>query len=403
MPQNLWKQWRAASGLAAAVVSVGAVACSDWTAPRMDRTGTSFQSDYIAAGSVFNAIWMPGPKGLELKGSASGAVELSSTNRIIHTSAGAIAPIAVDVGAARLLRTSMSADFQTGNSVIVGGVPRVTLKARTVARQRIGDNDVRVAFVPDAEAYSGRPPKAILIFVNDRVSAIMESQYARRGGSWRPTRTRTTMLDTTGKVSLVSDTDLGGLSFQSGVAQSTTTRNLRERFARAIPNLVRMVQPDVLNAATVDDIGLPCAYEAAAVASAGFWVVAAASGIILAQAGVDAAALAFDAAMLACETIPTCLAAYTAAVAVEKLAQTALTSANSNVVAAGIAAAAAGTALTTCMDNLWKPKKPDETYSGINAGGASTGGGGEEWCQWTVSFDDYGDIFSVTTDFCWVQ
>ncbi|MEP6732805.1 MAG: hypothetical protein ABJE10_19325 [bacterium] len=369
-------------------------------------------SEYVAAGSVFNTLWMPSPSGMQFRNSVTSQMSISTNHGKVSVIQGEVTSKGPDAIAATALRSSIS----MGSSIAVAGQAALfsktpsalgavsqTMRARNASIRKIGDKTIRVAFVPDPEV-KGRP-KAVLIFVNNRISAVMESQYIRRGRHWIPTMTRTTGLDSTGKLMLITDSDTRGLVAQSDLSQVNRSGGLRG----VLPAMVRLVQPDVLYAATTmeEDDGTWCLGEALAVASAGLWVASAVGGVALAEAGVAAADAAMVAALAACTTIVACAAALAAGLAAEALAATALTSAQLNLAAASTAEASAVAFLATCIENHRNPPKPpDQTTTGSNGGGGggSEGGGcAEEWCQWTIHFDYSGNIESVTTDYCWCE
>jgi hypothetical protein len=397
---------RAGGRIVVVTLGVAMIACVDWPAsPRaVPETSTS---DFVAAGMVFNALWQPTPAGLAFRGSASVSLDLSAKHGVITTSTGTATPSAPDTLAAEALRRLIDSEtrgssrplFSLGGGPTASRLPDVVLKARYVKAQKVDGKDVRLAFAPDPDTHSGRPPRAALTFVNGRIAAVMEIQYAKNGGVWRPVHVRTTLLDNSGKAILVSDENASQLSYTPNTSSlgaldvAGAPRNLAAR-------VTRLFRPDALYAAARPAEEEACWEKAAMAAAANFAVLGAGAKVVAAQAARDIAAAALSTAWGTCAEAPVaCVAAIAAASIGLEAAEAALGSAYYTLAAATTAAAAADASLEQCLNNLWKPKPEDRTYEGRSH---DEDADCAEWCQWTVHYEDDGSSW-VSTDYCWCE
>ena len=111
----------------------------------------------------------------------------------------------------------------------------------------------------------GRPPAAIMTFDGDRPVSMHQYVYTRDGNRWRPARSRVTVFGGNGKPAAVTENDLTTLQTASFAVPGTATA-LIDGFRRVGGSLSKLVQPDVLFAATMDDAS--CFREAELVAAA---------------------------------------------------------------------------------------------------------------------------------------
>lgn len=409
---------RFASGFRIAIVT-GAItlfACTDLTrsptAPAAN--GKHSVSDFVAAGMVYNTIWQPGPTGLVLRGATLVPLQVSSKNGVVTTtltgtptrdsSLGTAQGLKVEMTAARGTIPGVPANLSPRASGTLGKIAKSSLMAKTIARRTIDGTAIRIAASPDDDKASGRPPKAMVVWKDNRVAAILEFTFARSGGVWRAVKTRTTFLDSAGHVSLVSDQDATGLSDQS-VASSGSSALNRGDSGHPFRALARLALPDMLYAAAIDDSSdaVLCLSELEAVAITALVVVSAGANVVAANAAQLGADAAYAAALASCVDAPTtCYIAIGLAVTAQISAAAWVLSANTGLAAAIAAAGIATTALGTCLINS---RKPDTQTGPSGGGGGESGcqGGQEEWCEYTVWYNGYGDVVGVDQDGCWCQ
>jgi hypothetical protein len=396
--------YRNCGRIAATTAIIAIVACVDWSRSTKPAESSS-QSDYVATGVLFSAVWWPTAAGAEFGGSASVPVELSAKQGVVNLTKSGPASTKPNVEAAqRLHRSFNTSALLSGNGSgpasparIVGRAPglKLAVKARYVSAQKVNGKSIRVAFVEDAGSPSGQPPRASLVFVNGKLAAVREAQYARRSGQWRAVRTRTTMLDSTGKSVMMSETDASGLEYHGGVEQVGRAIGIRDRAGRALSAVIRLAQPDVLEAATMQGWG-SCILEEIALAVALERAYSAWLAVESAQNARTIAQSNLETAQTNCQT-PTeaCLDAVERAQLALDNAQIALERAEYDFYAADALAGVAGY-------NLWKCYNRPAPTTGT--GGGRTGPGQcEEWCEYTIYMDGDGNVVDVVENYCWCE
>ncbi|MEO5818025.1 MAG: hypothetical protein ABIT20_22340 [Gemmatimonadaceae bacterium] len=155
----------------------------------------------------------------------------------------------------------------------------------------------------------GRPPVATMLYDGDRPVSLIEAQYLKEGKRWKATKARITLFGKDGKPSAVTESNLAALQTAS-VALPGTPAAFADGFRRVGGSLSRLIQPDVLFAATTgDDDGGRCWSE--------WWAMMAAG------AAQTAADIALGSAITACGAfIVTCPAIAGALLAVTATAAT---------------------------------------------------------------------------------
>lgn len=198
----------------------------------------------------------------------------------------------------------------------------------------------------------------IAVFAAERIVLTMAMVYERSPDGWRPVKATTTMFDSTGRATLVSDQNLRGVSFNRRTASLGLLQRLQNSATTLGEALGRFALPDVLHAMTpasadmtLSDSG--CLDEFLNLVAAG----AVAAG----------AYIALDIALAACIGLPLSCPAVVAAYAF--------------LTGALLAVAAAQIAYWECLN---QPAGP------ISRPGTGSGGGGGGPCieiVWEISYD----------------
>lgn len=362
---------------------------------------TESSSDFVAEGMVYNQIWAPVQSTLRL-------VATSQRQTIIRRAAGQLDVAGDDAGfqladsaTARLTRFQ-STTLLSHALAAPGSAAKVVLKARKVAAHRVGEKNIALAAVPDADRASGRPPRAMLILDNDRIAAITEYTWRKKGGVWLVQQSRTTFLNEHGQVSSVFEQDASDLAPRHS-RDVSVLEQIRNGADRVLPALGRLVQPDALYAATEEEgvcilEGIAAAAAGAAVIGAGYAVQAMEAAFAVASAALAAAMTGCLVGVITCPAADAALVAYSIALANLRKAQYALAG-------AVLAAGAADYALSECL-RKYRERQQDpssQTVSGPNSGGNETycGEGEEEWCEWTLTWPD--GVLRVHRNTCWCQ
>jgi hypothetical protein len=390
--------------IAATTATIAIVACVDWSQSTKPAESPS-DSDFVATGALFSAVWSPTAAGAELRASGSVPVELSVKPGVVNITQRGTVSRKRDIEAAQRLRGNFSSSALLWGDASIArkrsggatGLTKLAVRTRTVSQRQVDGKTIRVAVVEDAATRLGQPPRASLFFIDGRLAAIRESQYARRSGALRLARTRTTLLDSKGKSVRVSETDYSGLQYRSGVAQLDRATGIRDRVGRALSSVIRLAQPDVLEAAAVQGWG-GCITQEILLASAVANAYSAWLGVESAENARTIAASALASAEAACVT-PTeaCLAA------VER-AQLGLVNADIAVERAWIAFWVADAAVVVASYNFWQCYNRPAPRPETKGGGDDSGGGGhwEEWCEYWVYTDEYGNEW-WEEDHCWME
>jgi hypothetical protein len=384
------------SGSMAAGLVLLIASCSDAPTGAIPNERTD---DFVAEGMVYNQIWAPATSGLRLVATSERLSIVSRRAGSVHVEGRDMGFRIADSATARIKRFEGTSPLSQAIAA-PGSVAKLVLKARKVASKRVDGKNVAVAAVPDDNRASGRPPRAIILLEDDRIAAITEYTWGRRGGAWRAVHTRTTFLDEHGQLGIVFDQDASRLAYRNG--RVGVLDQLRGGVGQLLPAMGRLVQPDVLYAATGEEgvcitEGLAAAAAGAAVIAAGYYVQAARAALAVATLGLTTAMAGCMVGAITCPALEIAIAAEAAAAANLRFAQAALAGAI-------LTAAAADYALSECW-RRWRERqdKPDETVTNPSGGGSESGCGddGEEWCQWTLSWPD--GVLSVHRDYCWCE
>lgn len=382
------------SALAAGLVLLVA-SCSD--APT-GRTPVNPTSDFVAEGMVYNQIWAPTETGLRLLSTSERQTRISRTAGAVAVRGEEAGFRIVDSTTARMKRFAGTSPLSRAISA-PGSIPKLVLRAKRQSSRRIDGKEVAVAVVSDDNRASGRPPRAVILLSDDRIAAITEYTWVRQVGAWRPVHTRTTFLDERGQVATVFDQDASRLTYRNATTVGLLQK-ARSGAGHLLPTLGRLVQPDVLYAATAEEgvcitEGLAAAVAAAAVLTAGYYVQAAEAAFAAATAALTLAMAGCMVGVVTCPALDLAVLAEASAAANLRAAQVALGTAI-------LAAAAADYALSECW-RQWRERqtKPDETVSGPAGGSESDCGDGEEWCEWTLSWPD--GVLQVRRNYCWCE
>lgn len=236
----------------------------------------------------------------------------------------------------------------------------------------------------DWEARKQRPPKTLLVKVDGRVSALVESEYENRAGSWEAKSSRVSTFDGAGKLTRVHE---GPVS----PARSA--------------NSSMVMQADVTGITAQEETPERCLIWYIASAVAGATLVSAITAATAAGAAATAAAAAYAAILLECSLVPnpTCPEQIAFAGAAVVTTATAKGLADLYVTAMGVAASQAARRLMQCLEE----NPGDEEWPG-EGGGENGGGGGtcpagqELWCDIDVEYyEDTGEVVDVTILGCY--
>ncbi len=266
-------------------------------------TATDTASEFALSGILSSSLWRVNSAGPSYAGSVSAQARLTQDKNGVHQ----------DIGPATIsdeLFASPSSPANRFGAVLLpaplfdkrdgGDVKwRAQFKSPRLKLKTSNGKDVTIQTVPDPRG-DGRPPVASMLFDGDRPVSMIQSIYERDGKRWRPTRSRVTVFGNDGKPGAVVESDLTALQ-TAGAALPGTAAVLAEGFRRVGGSLSKLVRPDALFAATVDDALSKCFIEGVYVAAAAAAQVAAdiALGIAIAACvGVPLSCPAVVAAML---------------------------------------------------------------------------------------------------------
>lgn len=250
---------------------------------------------------------------------------------------------------------------------------------------------------------SPNAPRVKILMINGKARSIEVMVWKRVAGRVRPERMTTITLDSTGTRRYIYNVEF------DANRSSASVRKILNRLDLAGDAFIRLVQPDALRAATVDEFEeWPCWTEAgksllassAAAAAQGVAAAAESAAIVAAGAAAVAQAAAVDAlALCSLGAIPACEAAAAAQAAALVAAASA---AALQAASAGAFAAAAGLTvfagmkaleLADCMERARiRADSIAQADSGIYTTTSSGSGGGEgnncETISWWISFDN---------------
>ena len=232
-----------------------AYACSDNVVAPRDG------SDIRASGTWVSSLWKPGATGLEYVGSASGVAEVTASARNFRAHQSDLREIPLGPMEIESLRSALkrrplnSSDAQqgAGRSAPAPAPKGSTLrsfKARSVALKGAGGENLRLLFV-DHPLGGGRPPLAVEILKDGRPVAMNEYSYAPDGNGWRAVRSRSSLFDAKGKVTLIADQDLSRVRKGPATASVGSARWFREEIGGGVALLAQLVQPDALYAQSI--------------------------------------------------------------------------------------------------------------------------------------------------------
>jgi hypothetical protein len=241
------------AGLVLALLTLGITfACSD------NVVAPNAKSEVRASGVWASSVWKPGATDLQYVASATGVVDvvLGAHTFSAHqndTRAVALGPIEVE-SLRRSLQSSLLASSDPGlgstHSVNARG-PAVSItqafKTRSLRLKGTGGDNLRLEFI-DHPLGGGRPPLAVMIYRNERPVMLNEYTYVRDGKGWRAIRSRSSILDANGKVSLISEQDLSRIRQGGATATVGSARWFRQGIGSGGALLARLVQPDALYA-----------------------------------------------------------------------------------------------------------------------------------------------------------
>jgi hypothetical protein len=354
-----------------------AYACSDnGVAPRDG-------SDIRASGTWVSSLWKPGATGLQYLGSASGVAEVTANARNFTAHQSDLREIPLGPMEIESLRSALkrrplnSGDAHLGvDRSPMGPAPQGStlrsFKARSVSLKGAGGENLRLLFV-DHPLGGGRPPLAVEILKDGRPVGMNEYSYESGGNGWRAVRSRSSLFDANGKVTLIADHDLSGVRQGPVMAAVGSARWFRDEIGGGAALLAQLVQPDALHAQSIYDYGDYPVYG-----DGSGDCVREALNLAAATLTETAAVAALTAAYASCVPSPeTCIPA---------------------VLAAQAALAAADIYLGMAIADYYNCKHPPSSTYGYGGGGGGGGGdiggggggGGGGSCGyevWEISYD----------------
>lgn len=390
-----------------ALVTLMAFACSDVT--NVSSPGAvprQVSTDLAASGAVYTTVWQPAGSRMSFKRAITVPLRISRRSGVSVTSAAGEATIDSNFVRAEQLQLEITAaqfrntagPLTAFAAVGADGQSKAQVRGRSVVTKTVDGKAIRLAYAPDDDKASRRPPKALMIWENNKPVAALQFTYAKRGDTWRLIKTRALFLDANGKVVLVSDQDRAALTYGSTLPANGVFGRIGEGSAKALRMIAQAVQPDALYAAAAEEEA--CAAELRNAAAAAVGLLAAAANMTAADLALAAAYASMNAALASCVASPaTCIPAVIAAEIAIGSASAWVTSALAGLT---LALALVGETAQALWDCLWPEQQTGPVGGGGGEGGCD-GNGGEEWCQWTVWYNGYGDVVAVEEDYCWCQ
>ncbi len=388
------------------VLIVAGVACSDKENPVAPDQGTRVEE----SGRWSSTLWKAHEGALAYLGSARGDLTISVDTHGVRSARATGA--ALQLGAAKiqalgkeLVSSAPTLMMSPPSSPIPSatvGIVRPTLRVKSVKLRTPDGRNVSMQFLDDPRG-QGRPPLAVLTFLNGRAIGFNQYTYAPDGDGWRTTRVRSTGYDLNENAAFVADQDFSDVRSHPAKVSSVGLGWWSTHANKAGKLLADLVTPDVAYAAS----SIECAAEMIEVG--------------IATAEWSGAALVLAAAIASCEESPgTC--------------QAAVNGARVLLAAATARLAAATTALYKCTHP--PPPSPvggcletnrvsaspsvangmriaqncltDKSGTGVAYTGGGGGGGGGEWAcytlVWEISYDG-GETWSVyaSETFCYLM
>lgn len=326
-------------------------------------------AEMFASGVVSSAVQDVKDGQLVYRGSVSSSVSLKKTSRGFESTGEKAIPVGSMSSKGFALPTAVPFGFPTYKATTgvsashTPGPPQVwRARLNTPVRKFVTADGKKVSaqFVNDLRG-GGRPPVSMLVYDGTRPSQFIEFKYAKDGKKWRAAEARTTIFGADGKPSNVITSDFRAL--QQGSLNVGSRLNITPLLREIGSEFGRLIQPDVLYAATVDeeldDEGLPNCL------SSKLWV---ASAVVLLAGTTTALAPA----AVGCVTVIGCPVFLAALLAHE----------------------GAILNLAAAIASLWECQHPAPATRVIAQGGNPGGGGGpsggEEQCamyMWEISYD----------------
>jgi hypothetical protein len=382
---------RIANGAIVAAMAF-AISCGDLsTAARR----TSASSDFVAKGKVDSRLWLPAKGGQRLASKTSLDITVSNVGGEAQARPGQVTLAVTDSAAAQHLGLTR---LDAPAAMPEASVEKMFLKARYAGTRTIDGKRIERYVVRDDDRASSRPPKTVLILVDGQLAAFTDYVWRRREGAWRLLKSHTSFVDGRGTLTMAYDVDAAALEYRAASPSAALPRGLRQAAGLALASVERLVQPDVLYAASVEEV---CVQEGLKALAAGAAVVAAGALVEAARITFNAATEALTLGLAACTFVEiTCpdlaplIAAEGAAAAILKQAMAALT-------AAILLAASADLDLAECQKRWQERQLKPESVTGPSENESNCAGDEEEWCEWILSWPD--GILQVKRSVCWCQ
>lgn len=247
------------------------------------------------SGGTSSTMWQVTEQGLKYLGSIAAQVSVVYASEYLTTSVESIVRTNLPLSERKALaaKAEEATKFGPSRAATLEKQPLATSQVATRWRASLSTprrhfktkdgKDVGIQMINDPRG-GGRPPMAVMVYDGDRPVSLNEYSFVKDGTHWRPTGSRSTLFDSTGRPRLIAVHDLVNVHYTSfGVtAASNASSGGLQRFGTT---LKRFVQPDALYAAGACDEDGQCLREAIIVAGA---EAAWAAGVVAAVAAYAA-------------------------------------------------------------------------------------------------------------------
>lgn len=221
--------------LMGAAILIGLGAC-DWS-----RGPTGPVDGAVGGETVVSSMWIVGEAGLQYGGAVSGpdglgwAAPLSAEEdwKDALLAEETLREIRESIAAGGLVRLG-----EEGGLPATRGADQLTRyrfrapDAGAPLTQRMEDgSEVKVVFT-NPSGRSGRPPSAMLVYVDGVLGSLNEFTYERRGIEWASTSIKTTSFDESGAVLSIVNTDVRGLTPPRRLAGASVIGHARAGLSR---------------------------------------------------------------------------------------------------------------------------------------------------------------------------
>jgi hypothetical protein len=218
-------------------------------------TAADDANEFAVSGILSSSLWRVDGAQLTYAGSVSAQGRITQDKNGVHQ---AFEPAVVTKAPSSLSKPGLGLSplrAPSTNKTALAEGKQVSWRSRlTSPRVQLGTRDgkrISMQRVADPRG-GGRPPVAMMLYDGDRPVSLIEAVYQKEGKRWKPTRARVTIFGKDGKPSVVTEDNFAALQTAS-VAMPGTAAALADGFRRVGGSLSRLIQPDVLYAASLTE------------------------------------------------------------------------------------------------------------------------------------------------------